>query len=180
MIRNSTHIGRILLVATAPVAVAATIAATTTAATAAAAAAPSRTAVTGSWVDDVPCTPTDVHPNPFHPTTLKGRCTGSSVWSGSFDGVTHYTTHGTTDLVTGDSRARIKETFIGVDSATDKVGTLHLKGTVVQDGSTLTMVVKERVTGGTGAFAKAHGHLRYEGVDTSLVGGAGGYRGLLH
>jgi hypothetical protein len=86
---------------------------------------------------------------------------------------------GTTDVATGDSKARLTEEFIGIDSATGKAGTLRLRGTVVQDGSTLTMVVKERVIGGTGAFTGMRGHIRYEGVDTSLVGGAGRYRSLL-
>jgi hypothetical protein len=135
--------------------------------------------VTGSWVDDVPCVPTKTRLDPVDSTSLLGSCTGSSVWVGHFDGVTHYTTHGYTNLLSGDGRARITETFIGIDTATHQTGTMRLKGTVVQNGETLRMVVKERVVGGTGAFAHQRGRLRYAGVDTSLVGGAGHYNGRL-
>jgi hypothetical protein len=101
---------------------------------------------------------------------------GASTWTGTWNGVTHWTIRGTTDLLTGDSSGTLDETFVGV-SDDGGAGTLHFIETYTVDGKTATFYDLARLVGGTGDFAGARGHVTFHGLELPTGQGAGTYSG---
>lgn len=133
----------------------------------------------GGWAGELPCLITAATANPSDPTTMPLTCESGTTWDGAWTGHTRYVIATTADFSTGDSSGTIDETFIGVDTATKTPGTLHLVGTVTADGSTNTLVVREHITGGTGAFDQVTGDAIFEGTQLSGLIGHGGYHATI-
>lgn len=136
-------------------------------------AAANRVHIVGGWVTG-PCVPTA-----FNPTSGSMVCQGSSTWDGTWTGQTDYVVRGTLDVVSGNSKGTIDETFVGIDTATHAGGTLHLTERYVLDGATGALIIDCRLAGATGAFAGASGTVRFIGTTVSVAGGHGGYEGWL-
>ncbi len=130
--------------------------------------------VYGGWAGELPCIVTAATPNPAAPTVVPLTCESGTTWDGAWTGHTHYVITTTADFTTGDSSGTIDETFVGVDRAKKTPGTLHLIGTVTADGATNTLVIKEHITGGSGAFAELTGNAVFEGTQLSGLVGHGG------
>ena len=134
---------------------------------------PTTTTVRGGWVGVLPCVP-------LPGTTLTGtrlhlRCVSGTAWDGAWSGQTSYVVTADTDLVTGNTKGTIDETLTGIDTATQRPGTLHLNGSLQVDGATNTIQVEESIIDGTGAFSHLSGHATFEGVQVSGAAGHGGY-----
>lgn len=133
--------------------------------------------VVGGWVGELPCLVTSAAPSASAPTMLPIECVSGTTWLGSWTGHSLLRAFGTLDLATGDAHASIDETFFGVVTATRAPGALHLLGTVDLDEASHTIVVRERLVGGTGAFVGSSGTVVFEGLQVGPVVGQGGYHG---
>lgn len=133
--------------------------------------------VVGGWFNGLPCPFTAAEPPASNSSTVAFECMSGSIWDGSWVGHTLYRVAGTLDVVTGDIHATVDETLLGVVSATRAAGTLHLVGTADVDGETGTLIVRERIVGGTGAFEGSSGTVVFDGAQVALVAGHGGYQG---
>ena len=143
----------------------------------AAAAEPKAEEVRGGWFGALPCPFTSVSPPASSSTVVPFECVSGSMWDGAWAGQTAYRLVGTMDLVSGDIHATLDETLVGMVSATRRPGLLHLAGTVDVDGATDTLVVWERIIGGSGAFAGSSGTVVFDGFQAAAVVGHGGYHG---
>lgn len=146
------------------------------AAVAALAAAPAARATdrpaTGTWQQLVNCAITGYDLTSKHLT-----CIGSSLWTGTFSGVTTYTVDATYDLLTGDGHGTIDETFHG--RAGDRHGSLRFLETFTATGATQAMHIDARSVSGTGDLARSRVALVFDGVD-NIVTGHGTYAGRWH
>jgi hypothetical protein len=133
--------------------------------------------VVGGWVGELPCPFTAAEPSASDATIVMFECVSGSMWEGTWVGHTLYRAAGTLDVVSGDIHATVDETLVGLVSATRAAGTLHLVGSVEVDGATGSMVVRERIVGGTGAFEGSSGTAVFDGAQVALVAGHGGYQG---
>jgi hypothetical protein len=132
--------------------------------------------VVGGWVAELPCLVTSAAPALSTPTTVPLSCASGTTWDGSWTGHTFYRLSGTLDLVTGDFHGDVDEMLVGFVTVTRAAGTLHLVGTLDVDGASNTVVVGERIVGGTGAFGRSSGTVIFEGLALGTVG-QGGYHG---
>lgn len=132
--------------------------------------------VVGGWIGALPCLITSVAPTSSSPTTVPLECVSSTTFTGSWTGHTVYRLSGVLDLLTGDLHGFVDETLVGVVTSTRAAGTLHLVGPLVVDGATSTVVVRERIVGGTGAFLGSSGIVEFVGLAVGGVG-QGGYHG---
>jgi hypothetical protein len=126
--------------------------------------------VEGSWQQLVNCAFTH-----YDPATHAMGCDGSTLWRGTWTGVTHYRVAGTYDLLTGDSSGTFHETFYGHD-ARGRRGTLSFNDRYTITGATSTIHIVGAITGGTGGFVGARGTVRFDGTDNVLTG-SGRYSG---
>ena len=141
-----------------------------------AAASSGRQSVQGGWVGELPCAVTSVRPAPGL-TTARATCVSGTTWDGAWTGHTRYVVSGTFHLLSGDFNGSIDETFTGVATADRSFGTLHLLGSITVYGATNTIVIDERIVGGTQNFTGTTGRVVFVGVQYSGVVGHGGYSG---
>lgn len=131
--------------------------------------------VAGTWQTLVPVTLTSYQPSASDPTTGTYTGVGSTLWQGTWTGVTHYSISGTANLVTGAGSGTLTETFIG--RATDAgQGTLDFTETYTLDTAG-HLLIRARIIGGTGDFHNAKGAVRFEGMEIGIVTGNGTYSG---
>jgi hypothetical protein len=102
-------------------------------------------------------------------------CEGSSVWQGTWTGVTVYHAEGTYDVLSGDSAGRLQETFRGHD-VDGRRGTISFDESYVLVGSTSMIHIDARIAGATGGFAGARGAVTFDGTD-NVATGFGTYAG---
>lgn len=152
------------------VVVAGALAAIDIAVPAAAARAPRKQAVHGHWQTLVACVLTS-----YDPATKRGSCDGSTLWRGTWTGVTHYTVRGFFDLVTGDASGTIDETFVGTADDGGS-GTLRFHERFTLDGATSALHIDAWLLGGAGSFAGSRGFVTFDGRE-NLVTGRGTYAG---
>jgi hypothetical protein len=152
------------------VAVAGALAAIGSAAPASAARASHEQPVHGDWQTLVACVMTR-----YDPATGRGSCDGSTLWRGTWTGVTHYTVRGFFDLVTGDASGTIGETFVGM-SDDGGSGTLRFNERFTLDGATSALHIDAWLLGGTGSFAGSRGFVTFDGQENAVFG-SGTYAG---
>jgi hypothetical protein len=128
--------------------------------------------VKGSWANPVPPLITAYD-------TASGRfsAVGSSVWTGSWNGPTSWTTSGTINLLTGDAKGTLDETFIG-RSDDGGTGTLHFTETYTIDGAKTAIYIDARLLSGTGDFTGSRGHVIFVGTELPSGQGEGTYTGI--
>ena len=134
---------------------------------AAASASPKR-AAGGDWQQIVSAAPTS-----YDPLTGAAVFDGSTVWRGTFTGITHYTARGQLDPITGDFHGTLRETFAGRASNGAR-GTLEFDETI--DAIASMVKIDARIVDGSRGFAGADGRLRFEGTANAATGG-GTYSG---
>jgi hypothetical protein len=120
--------------------------------------------VRGTWQQLVNCAFTH-----YDPTTRAMGCEGSTLWSGTWNGITHYHVEGTYDPLTGDSSGTLHETFYGADRG-GRHGTMTFTERYTLVGATSTIHIDTRMTDATGGFAGARGALSFDGTDNILTG----------
>lgn len=132
-------------------------------------------AVSGSWQEVVPVSMTSYTPSAGDPLTGRYQGIGSTLWQGTWTGVTHYVMQGTANLVTGAGSGTLQETFVG-RSDDGGTGTLDFSETytLADDG---TLVIQARITGGSGDFARARGSVSFLGQQYGVATGNGSYSG---
>lgn len=133
--------------------------------------------VVGGWVGELPCAFTSATPSASQPSLVRFECVSGTTWDGAWVGHTVYRVTGTLDGATGDVHGTVDETFVGLVGVTHRPGTLHLLGRVDVDGADNTIVVRERVVGGSGAFKGSSGTVTFEGLQAGAVLGLGRYHG---
>ncbi len=129
---------------------------------------PRRVPLTGHWANPAPCVFTE-----YNPLAGDFVCTGSSVWHGSFSGVTTFEARGKMDLVTGDMDGTVKETFVGTAEDGTR-GTLEFHETFTIRASEIR--IEADIVRGTRGFEGSRGHMTFTGL-YPVVGGAGDYTG---
>jgi hypothetical protein len=133
--------------------------------------------VRGGWVGALPCAFTSLTPSSSDPTQDAFSCVSGTVWDGSWTGQTMYTAQGTINLLTGDARGTLDETFYGVSTLDQTTGTLHFLERFFVQGATDTIHIDLKLTGGTGDWVGSRGTATFDGVQASGVAGHGGYSG---
>jgi hypothetical protein len=128
--------------------------------------------VGGGWATS-PCVFTS-----FDPSTGDVTCVGSSAWTGSWTGITHYDVTGNLDLVTGDFRGTLIETFTGMYVPDKSIGTLTFVESFSIDGTNFAINIETDIVNSSGdpTFRCSTGHVTFDGF-APLVTGFGGYRG---
>lgn len=127
-------------------------------------------AVKGNWFNPLPCVFTSLDA-----ATGTFSCTGSSVWKGTWTGVTVFNVTGTLDPATGDSWGTVEEMFVG--SADDgTTGTMRFAETYTVDGATFEIYVDIDIVDATDGFAGAQGSAVFQGL-YPMAGGGGWYHG---
>ena len=126
--------------------------------------------VRGSWGSLVNCLFTN-----YNPMTGDMRCEGSTLWRGTWTGITHYHVEGTYDVLTGDSAGTLRETFYGSDS-TGRRGTLSFAERYKLDGAASRIHITAEITGGTGELRDARGVATFDGTN-NVAAGYGTYSG---
>lgn len=128
-----------------------------------------REPVSGNWQQLISAVPLS-----YNPFTHAIDFVGSSLWTGTWTGVTYYRVKGTFDLLTGQGVGDLTETFTGC-SADGGHGRLsfveHL--TVGPGGVTH---IDTRLVHGTGDFAGTTGAVTFDGT-ANTVSGSGTYSG---
>ncbi|MDX6644251.1 MAG: hypothetical protein QOD76_2213 [Solirubrobacteraceae bacterium] len=140
------------------------------AATASALAAPP-VAVSGTFAEPVPPVITA-----YDPGSGNFYAYGGSVWTGTWSGATTWTTSGTVNLLTGDVKGTIDETFIG-RSDDGGTGTLRFTETYTVNGAASTIHIDAVLLDGTGDFAGSRGHVIFDGLQLPSGQGQGTYTG---
>lgn len=138
-------------------------------------AAPRAHPVSGTWQEIVPVSMTSYTPSAGDPLTGHYQGVGSTLWQGTWTGVTHYTMTGTANLVSGAGSGTLQETFAG-RASDGGTGTLDFAEsyTIAPDGS---LSIQARIVGGTGDFAGAHGSVTFLGHQYGVATGNGTYSG---
>jgi hypothetical protein len=126
--------------------------------------------VNGTWQQLVNCAPTD-----YDPVTGRIHCLGSSMWQGTWTGVTNFEFDGTYDINTGDTQGTARETFHG-QASDGTSGDLYVLNHIVADGETDQFRDEVDILGGTDGFAGSKGHVLFTGRIDETSGG-GEYRG---
>jgi hypothetical protein len=134
--------------------------------------------VAGAWVGALPC----VFNNPLElpgaladPTKAPYHCTGSTTWTGTWNGQTVFEAEGTTNALTGENIGVIYETWRGVTSD-GRLGTLYFEESFTIDASA-AINIAATIVGASGEVAGAHGQVTFTGTSTPLGQGAGSYQG---
>jgi len=131
-----------------------------------------RVAVSGSWQSIVNCAFTS-----YDPLTGQMTCVGSTLWRGALAGVTRYDVTGTYDVLTGNSRGTLRETFRGHDKA-GRRGTIAFAEQYTLDGPASTIHIDAVAVAGTGGFTGIRGRMTFDGTDNAATG-FGNYVGAL-
>jgi hypothetical protein len=131
--------------------------------------------VTGTWQTIVPVTMSSYTPSAADPTTGSYQGVGSTLWQGTWSGLTDYTIRGTANLVTGAGAGSITETFAG-RSSDGKSGTIRFGETYALD-ATGHLRIRARVLDATGQFTGGHGSVTFVGTMVGIATGSGSYRG---
>jgi len=139
------------------------------------AAAQSASPVVGTWQTIVPATITSYQPSASDPTTGTYQGMGSTLWQGTWSGVTYYAIQGTANLVNGAGSGTLRETFVG-RSSSGRTGTITFAETYVLDSGGHAEI-RARVVDATGQFTGDHGSVTFVGTMLGVVTGSGIYRG---
>ena len=131
----------------------------------------------GGWVGDLPCPLRSAELSAGNPMTVRFECVSGTTWDGDWVDYTVYRAVGVLDVVSGDSRTALDEALTGLLAATRAVGTPHRVGTVEVVAATGAVIERERMVGGTGAFAGSSGTVMSVGNQVGPVSGRGGYQG---
>jgi hypothetical protein len=131
--------------------------------------------VGGKWYNAGPCTPVAVVPDAKHPLYADVTCVGSSVWTGTWLGVTDFTVTGRVNLVTSATTGTLVEVFVG--KAGSRRGTMRFRETIRVDGTTRALRIVADLVSGTGGFARARAHVVFTGIITLATNGYGTYSG---
>jgi hypothetical protein len=134
-----------------------------------------RELASGSWVSLVPVAVTSYQPSSADPLVGTFRGVGSTLWQGTFAGITEYTIGGQVDLLTGAGSGWIHERFSGRSSG-GEVGTITFDERYTLD-ATGHIEIRAVVSSGTGDFADASGRLTFDGTSTSVASASGSYGG---
>jgi hypothetical protein len=129
----------------------------------------------GAWVSLVPVAITRYGPSAANPLVGTFRGVGSTLWRGTFIGITDYTIGGSIDLLTSAGSGWIHERFSGRSSGGD-VGTITFDERYTLD-VTGHIHIDAVVVSGTGDFAHASGRLTFDGTSVSAVYASGSYAG---
>lgn len=132
-------------------------------------------AVSGTWQTIVPVVIASYQPSSPDPTTGTYQGADSTLWQGTWTGVTHYAIRGTANLVSGAGSGTLQETFAGRSSG-DGNGTLSFDETYTLDAAG-HIVIEARIVDATGDFTGARGRLTFDGTEVGAVTGSGTYRG---
>src|SRR6185312_6827881 len=81
--------------------------------------------VSGNWYNAGPCVPTGVVPDPQHVGEGTITCDGSSVWTGSWSGVTDFALVARGNLVTDKIKGSLTEIFVGTGTKGAGTMTFH-------------------------------------------------------
>jgi hypothetical protein len=114
-------------------------------------------------------------PSATDPTTGSYEGVGSTLWQGTWTGLTHYAIQGTANLVTGAGSGSLTETFVG-RSSDGRRGTIRLGETYVLDAAG-HLRIRARVTDATGQFIGGRGSMTFDGTMVGIATGSGTYRG---
>lgn len=131
--------------------------------------------VTGTWQALLPDVITSFEPSGADPTKGAFTAVGSTLWNGSWTGVTTYTVRGTIDLVTNANSGTLAETFTGGSSAAGS-GTIDLTETFLLD-ATGHLTIRTSIVAGSGDFQGSHGRVDFDGHMISIATGSGTYNG---
>jgi hypothetical protein len=129
-----------------------------------------RAAVHGSWMSLVNCAATG-----YDPVSKRLTCVGSTLWQGTWNGVTDYVGTATYDALSGDASGTLTETFHGRASDGGR-GTLTFFETFTIDGATSALHIDAQLLDGSGDFTGARGEVSFDGVD-NIAAGNGTYAG---
>jgi hypothetical protein len=140
------------------------------------AAAQSATRVSGTWQTIIPASLTSYHPSAGDPTTGTYTGVGTTLWRGTWTGVTEYKIQGTANLITAAGSGTLQETFVGRAAGGGR-GTLRFVETYTLD-ETGHVEIRCKITGGSGAFAGSRGSATFVGTELSVATGHGSYSGL--
>jgi hypothetical protein len=100
---------------------------------------------------------------------------GSTLWQGTWNGVTDYTISGVANLVTGEGNGTIHETFNG-RSADGTSGSLGFVETYVVDGSG-HIRIDARIVRSAGGFTGSRGEVTFVGTQDGVATGNGTFAG---
>lgn len=95
----------------------------------------------------------------------------STLITGDFVGYDYSRGHAVRDADTGDVQAYFYDTFHGTFTPDGSRGTLTTEGPTTVDGTTLTIVHDQRITGGTGDWTNARGDRYFTGSAGACIGG---------
>jgi hypothetical protein len=126
--------------------------------------------VHGGWQSVINCIPTG-----YDPATHKLDCVGSTLWTGTWTGVTAYHILGTFDLLSGSGSGTIRETFVGTSDDGGR-GTLEWVERFVVNGATQAIRINARLVDGTADFVGATGRATFVGKSNAVTG-SGTYTG---
>lgn len=129
--------------------------------------------VHGHWYNAGPCVFTGAAPHPDDPTHADLTCDGSSVWTGTWTGVTEFAVTGEGDVVSNDYSGRLSELFIG--TAAGRRGSLLFHETFRVASGRIRIVAK--IVSGSGGFAGSTGTVVFSGTITPATNGFGTYEG---
>lgn len=128
-----------------------------------------RQPVNGKWQQIISAVPLS-----YNPFTHAMDFIGASLWTGTFNGITHYRAQGTFDLLTGQGHGTLNETFIG-SSSDGGHGCISFVETLTVGPGGVTHI-DTRLVHGTGDFTGATGVVTFDGV-ANTVTGSGTYSG---
>jgi hypothetical protein len=129
--------------------------------------------VSGTWQN-----PEALNVSSLDPISGAYRGTGTSNWQGTWAGTTTFSTQGVTNVLTGDTRGTVDETFTGA-TPNGKQGTLHFLEEFTVAPFTGDFHLVAHLQSGTGAFKRSRGGtVTFVGHTDSLTGiGSGTYAG---
>jgi hypothetical protein len=127
------------------------------------------TAVSGRWVDTLPCLGIAL------PISGAFHCAGSSHWDGTWTGSTRYVADGAVSLITGDAHGTVNETFQGW-TPKGTHGRLLLGERFVVRGATHRVHREFEVIDSGGGLARSYGSGSFEGTAAGPMA-MGTYRG---
>jgi hypothetical protein len=105
------------------------------------------------------------------------RATGVSNWQGTWRGTTTFSTEGTTNLITGETRGTVDEIFTGKTPG-GRRGSLHFLEEFTVEPFTGAFHLVAHVKSGTGDFKGSRGTVTFVGTTEPITGrGAGTYSG---
>jgi hypothetical protein len=132
--------------------------------------------ISGHWYNAGPCVPTGLVPDPKHLGEGTITCAGSSLWTGTWNGVTDFALLAHGNIVTDNLRGSIDELFIGASAKGNGTMTFHERFVLAKG----RLRIKAKIVEATGGFAGATGHVIFVGTVTPATNGFGTYHGRWH